>query len=735
MQHFKWFNGQQEETSCRNGMPGDTKPPYLWFWRARLITDLLLLSLTLLILLLVGCGTKGDVGNTGLAGQVDLRNEGTAQFAVIETVPDSTLVVSDTGEVTANTVIIRGTGEIDLELYGFRLEGNNAYELVEVRGCRASGCETTLEGRSTPLEKLEAPLVVGTDGIPYSYVEVQVDYDPGADRTEEGATLIISNNADGSAEKRLTLSTSQGQALIAVFPPEVDFGSIQSGETPSKDITIENLGAEPLLITSMNFQGPSSFSLEMGGEKYPVGTYELAPAFTIEPFGTRTIVATFAPQNGDPATASVKLISNATNTEVGGEEVILRGNNSGPRLTVNPELVNFGPKPVGQWSVLPVQIASTGTSPLVITDIGFKEGANPAFQLDLSSLPGLEEGTLPSAENPLIVNINQVVEFQVRFIPETESAKTEANQMIPETGTLVIENNTYEPIKEVEVKGIGASGDCPVAVIVIQEGEQVIPQTKLHLFGDQSSSPLGAINKWEWSVQQPVGSQSVFLPSANFPKPTFEANVAGKYVFKLSVWDTSNTPSCVPDEATVVVIPDEAIHVELLWDTPNDSDQSNEGSQAGADLDLHFVHQYAGGPDLDGNGVADGWFDDPFDCFWHNPKPKWGSFDPAVNDDPGLDRDDTDGAGPENMNLDIPENNVTYKVGVHYWEDHGFGASYATVRIYLYADLVYEMQDVKLLNRDMWEVATIDWPSGNVQGIEDGFKVIPDYNNPFFPNP
>ena len=184
-----------------------------------------------------------------------------------------------------------------------------------------------------------------------------------------------------------------------------------------------------------------------------------------------------------------------------------------------------------------------------------------------------------------------------------------------------------------------------------------------------------------------------------------------------------------------MVIPDEAIHVELLWDTPNDSDQTNEGPQAGADLDLHFVHQYAGGPDLDGNGVADGWFDDPFDCFWHNPKPKWGSFDPAVNDDPGLDRDDTDGAGPENMNLDIPENNVTYRVGVHYWEDHGFGASYATVRIYLYGDLVYEMEDVKLLNRDMWEVATIDWPSGNVKGIEEGFKIIPNYNNPFFPNP
>ena len=164
------------------------------------------------------------------------------------------------------------------------------------------------------------------------------------------------------------------------------------------------------------------------------------------------------------------------------------------------------------------------------------------------------------------------------------------------------------------------------------------------------------------------------------------------------------------------------------------ADQTDEGPQAGTDLDLHFIHPFAGGPDLDGDGKSDGWFDSDFDCFWHNPDPKWNSFDPAIDDDPGLDRDDTDGAGPENMNLNIPENGKTYKVGVHYWKDHGFGESYATVRIYIYADLVFEMQDVKMVDRDMWEVATIDWPSGNVKAIEDGFKFIHDYNHPNFPD-
>jgi hypothetical protein len=287
----------------------------------------------------------------------------------------------------------------------------------------------------------------------------------------------------------------------------------------------------------------------------------------------------------------------------------------------------------------------------------------------------------------------------------------------------------------VAVAGTGVDVACPLAVATVDEGEEVIPQTLLHLRGDQSWSSSGAITKWEWSVVQPGGSQSLFIPSATFPNPTFEANVAGVYLIRLQVWDEVGNVSCQAAEAQVVVIPDEAIHVELLWNTPNDPDQTDEGPEAGADVDLHFLHPYASGPDLDGDGKPDGWFDQPFDAFWFNPAPNWGSFDPAIDDDPGLDRDDTDGAGPENLNLNIPENDKKYRVGVHYWHDHGYGPSYATVRIYIYAELVFEMTDVKLQHHDMWDVATIDWPSGSVElvtGPGGALRITPDYENPLF---
>jgi hypothetical protein len=94
-------------------------------------------------------------------------------------------------------------------------------------------------------------------------------------------------------------------------------------------------------------------------------------------------------------------------------------------------------------------------------------------------------------------------------------------------------------------------------------------------------------------VKQPVGSQSVFLPSFLAADPTFEVNVAGTYEFQLDVWDQNDQKSLTSAFVTVAVIPDEAIHVELLWTTEGDPDQTDAGPEAGVDLDLHFAHPFA----------------------------------------------------------------------------------------------------------------------------------------------
>ena len=287
----------------------------------------------------------------------------------------------------------------------------------------------------------------------------------------------------------------------------------------------------------------------------------------------------------------------------------------------------------------------------------------------------------------------------------------------------------------------GPHPDCPMAVIGVEEGEEVVPQTMLHLVGDGSSASEGTVARWEWTVEQPVGSASVFMPSSQFPNPQFEANVAGTYTFHLTVWDAQNRRSCVAATYEVLVIPDEALHIELIWHTPGDDDESDTGPFAGSDVDLHFLHPDApsdpSAPDLDFDGLPDPYFDQPYDCYWFNPHPDWADFGSTNDDDPGLDRDDTDGAGPENINLNVPEGGRRYEVAVHYWNDHGYGAALATVRIYIYQTLVFEVADVRLINHDLWCAAYIDWPSGAVTPCENEAgapRITPNYQHPMFFN-
>ncbi len=398
-------------------------------------------------------------------------------------------------------------------------------------------------------------------------------------------------------------------------------------------------------------------------------------------------------------------------------------------VSVHPQQVNFGGKKIGDLAMLPLAISACGDVPLELYGIAFTEGSSADFSVEASPLDHE-----PAEGDPVIVPVGADVTVNIEFVPDEMNPMDVDGNPILDVATLIVKTDAPSGDFEVPVSGFGGGCRCcPTAVIQCDEGSEVIPQTVLHLHGDQSYATKGAVAKWSWSVKQPSGSQPVFIPSETHPNPDFEVDVAGKYTFELVVYNSQGVPSCGPDTFEVVVIPDKAIHIELLWHTPGDPDETDEGPDAGSDLDLHLVHPWAGGPDIDGDGQPDGWFDEPFDCFWFNAHPEWGTYDPSEGDNPSLDLDDTDGAGPENINFAIPED-LTYKVGVHYWNDHGYGESYATVRVYIHSQLVFEAASVKLMPQDMWEVCEILWPSGQVEvktdWSGDGNKITPDYPSP-----
>ncbi len=522
--------------------------------------------------------------------------------------------------------------------------------------------------------------------------------------------------------------------IINVSPEVIDFEQVFVGEVREAKVHITNPGSADLHLSGFRFTGSQSFMLNVQGAEYVAGQATVEGVTFPGPIVLRPeegvfFTVFFSPLDEQAAEGTLVVRSDdPANPEV---MVLLQGNQLGSCVATLPQQVKFGGKKIDTIAALPLVIQSCGEVPLEVTGIQLADDSHPDFSVDLSALEHV-----PSLDEPLVLPVGSEVTIDVVFAPSAEAPVDSRGNPIPPEGILLIDNNSLYATKEVYIGGFGALITCPTSVIQVAEGSEVFPQQVLHLFGDQSWADTGAISAWEWSVEQPLGSQSVFIPSPTFPNPTFEANVSGKYTFHLKVWDEQGVPSCAEDSYEVFTCSCSGLHVELLWHTPGDPDETDEGPAAGTDLDLHFVHPWATGPDIDEDGVPDGWFDQPFDCFWFNAHPEWGSFDPSYDDNPGLDRDDTDGAGPEYLNLQFFED-VTYRIGVHYWDDHGFGPSFATIRVYYSSSLLFEIDDVELVEGDFWEVATLEFPTGKVKLVtndEGGLNVTPNYENPYFQN-
>jgi hypothetical protein len=221
--------------------------------------------------------------------------------------------------------------------------------------------------------------------------------------------------------------------------------------------------------------------------------------------------------------------------------------------------------------------------------------------------------------------------------------------------------------------------------------------TSVSLDASPSSAVQGQIERYEWSVVEfpyggDLGHLKPVLERRDAGQVSFVAATVGTYIIELTVVDGTGTESCTPARAEITVDPGVDILVEMVWNTPGDADQRDDD---GSDMDLHYKH-----PNGDW-GLA------PLNIFWDNTTADWGEQN-RERDDPRLLSEDPDGAGPEAVSHNRPED-LKYSVGVYYYDDYGFGKSEVTVRVYLDGVLAHEVSAESLPGADtFYEAVTID---------------------------
>ncbi len=538
-------------------------------------------------------------------------------------------------------------------------------------------------------------------------VVLALTYTPRTKALPKGQITFQTNDPD-QLKIELPIRSEGFGPEIYVTPQKINFEDVTANNEFTQTLTIQNLGHSPLVISDIELYGSEHFKLRNGSSP-------ISGEFLSDP-----------DRDGEPGLASLNRfeLTVVYKTDVVGFEaaefrflsndsrkpsvsVELTANGSIPCIKV-PNEFRFSATRLGQKTENAIEIENCGGHKLNIKSIAFSEQSDPVFNVDaetLGKLPHELGASALDADGGLIEGGK--FNATIRFIP-TEDREFEGELFIDytEISNLGTESNLFRI--SVPVSGKGRLNQCPVARVLNKELE-VKPLDIITLNASASTDPDGPGQKpirYHWTViERPQGSTSQPLESfastvypanggltddSTTPEALFFVDLAGEYTIELVVEDVDQqAPSeeCPQEAATIhlTAIPDKLLHVQLVWHTPADE---NERDDDGADLDLHMRHP---------RGSTWG---NKSDCNYQNPNPDWGEQGSA--NDPSLDIDDQNGAGPENINLDDPQNTdelrAPYLVGVHYYRAEYFdithpgtwGPSIATVRIYIDGVQKYE---------------------------------------------
>lgn len=257
-------------------------------------------------------------------------------------------------------------------------------------------------------------------------------------------------------------------------------------------------------------------------------------------------------------------------------------------------------------------------------------------------------------------------------------------------------------------RGNDGSIDQPLETSVVVSNEPVAdagsdqtypPRTQIILDGLSSVDPHGSpIVEYLWTVRSAPPNSNASLSDVASARPSVYLDLAGTYVFELTVRNQDGYWDSTPDRVQILAVPEQGLYIELTWDQPSD-------------LDLHLM-------EWDGPPFS------PADCTWCNPQPSWGANGPL--NDPELVVSTVEGFGPEIAAIDEPEYGTTYTLGVHYYGQDGDPfcsgeclRSVLVLRVFLNGEESGPFAHQLNSRGEFWTAAQVTWP-----GIVDEIDAV-----------
>jgi hypothetical protein len=617
-------------------------------------------------------------------------DDGVTQSAnpVFQTFPSELTYNVPPGDVLGRTLTVTNAGQGDLVISSGIIEGGDK-ELF------------------TPVGGFSFPVTIK----PGEASSFEVEFArPDGDGAAKNARIVFATNQsvldggrfDGVFNVNLRGLAADGRLFAT--PASISYGRVSPGECRDQTVTIQALGSDQI-ITEITLASTSVYRI-VSPDPLPTAEAPIALAAG-ESF---EVTVNYCPDDEGSDTGKLGFRTATMSDSDPDFEVDIIGNGGVPCIQVTPSSVDFGDTIFGQKECSTITVnncSETGNGqPLEISDLAVAAEGSGAD----ASLFSLEN----APELPATLAPGEATQFVACFSP-TDTGRDGQ----PESGSVVITSNDQAtPEVTVPLNGVGTTNQCPniTAVTCVRRGVaggiptddvRALPLDNLDCVAN-CVDPDGSCASFAWNiVERPAESVSEFSP-ASASATEFFVDANGEYVVEVDAQDNRGTwaSQCGQQgRLTIRARPEAAFHVQMTWATPSDPNPSDEGRGAGSDVDLHVLHPLGC------------WEDVFYDCHFRNRAPDW---DVAgfAEDNASLDRDDTDGWGPENVSIKEPVNGNTYRVASHYWSDFGYGLSNVTVVITL--DGVESFRDSADLTTtgQWWEVAAVSFPARTIVPID-----------------
>lgn len=459
---------------------------------------------------------------------------------------------------------------------------------------------------------------------------------------------------------------SLGQYVGAAFfdPGTVDFGPVGIG---TASVAHVRLRTDMVPLTISNVAMPAGAPFTIVSPKASLQGLQIDPGPGIE------LRLQFLPTADGTASSTLQVGTGGTMAQLP-----LSGTGARFSLSVSPNNIDFGTVQGGTKASRPIVFTNNGGSATTIdkatlNSSGQSLGAATVYQID--------------AALPLTIPANGQVKANLIFDPQ-------ANGPAPDKVLFdVAGSSTGLPVTVTGIGNVVLGGifcnPSSVDFGSVQRGQSVSKQVSC-------GASSGAVQVTSVSVSN---TSPYFSVGSNVPGPTLASAASplqidvrytpdGQIMTHTGALVVGYTGASGPAQLTVPLTGAEtlpppttqAISVELTWDKNL------------ADLDVHLVQPGAR------------FYTVPGDVFWNDLAPSWG---PDMSYTAYLDRDNTIGYGPEDINVGraLPG---TYTVYAHYYQDHGGGPSNATVKVYIAGQLAGTFSQ-QVSCDGLWQVGTVQW--------------------------